>query len=472
MAKVALTDRFVRSPARLGEVRGASGGRRDYFDSVVPGLALRVFASGHRSWNLITRYPSTPTHPTRRALGDCYLPAEAPRGVDGTSAGAEGGGSLPPIMHGALTLGEARDKARRWLDLIGRGVDPKVQEARDRAAALRAQEATFGRVAEEFLTRRTATLAHAQKARHIVEREFVKRWGMRPAADILPEEAAAAIRAIVKRGTPAQARGAFEWLRLLFRWAIGTGEFGLTVSPMANLSSTALIGKKLARDRVLLDDELRAVWNACGGPGGEQALAEARRRGVTRDANAKLGYPYGPLFRLMILTGQREREVAGARWSEIDLDKATWLIPTARMKSDRAHLVPLAPDALALLRALPRFTEGDYVFTTTGGAKPVNGFSKSKERLDVVSGVQGWVLHDLRRTVRTNFSALPVQDLVREAVIAHARPGLHKVYDLHSYAEEKRKCLELWEQRLRGIIAPKPPADVATISAARARRVA
>ena len=219
MARLGLTDRFIRSKDRIAEARAASGGRRDYFDSVVPGLALRVFASGHRSWNLVARFPTSPKHPTRRALGDCYLPPE------GEAAPPPG----EPITHGALTLAEARDKARRWLDLIGRGIDPRVQEARDRAAQERAQEATFGKVAGEFLTRHAAKLAHGDKARRIVEGEFVKRWGVRPASEIMPDEAAAAIRAIVKRGTPEQARSAFEWLRSLYRWAIGTGEFGLTL---------------------------------------------------------------------------------------------------------------------------------------------------------------------------------------------------------------------------------------------------
>jgi len=77
--------------------------------------------------------------------------------------------------------------------------------------------------------------------------------------------------------------------------------------------------------------------------------------------------------------------------------------------------VPLAPEALALLRGLPRFTGGECVFTTTGGVKPVNGFSKAKSRIDKLSGVAGWVIHDLRRTMRTHLSALPVPDLVREA---------------------------------------------------------
>jgi integrase len=121
------------------------------------------------------------------------------------------------------------------------------------------------------------------------------------------------------------------------------------------------------------------------------------------------------------------------------------------MKGGRAHEVPLGPLTLQMIEGLPRF-DGDYVFTTTSGERPVSGFSKAKVRLDTLSGVGAWRFHDLRRTMRTHLSALPVPDMVRELVIAHARPGLHAVYDRHSYQEEKRECLSLWEARLSGIV--------------------
>jgi integrase len=167
-----------------------------------------------------------------------------------------------------------------------------------------------------------------------------------------------------------------------------------------------------------------------------------------------MGYPYGPLIRLLLLSGQRESEVSGASWSEIDLQARLWTIPSHRMKGRRVQTVPITPDALAIFEGLPRFA-GDFIFTTTGGAKPVNGFSKAKVRIDKLSGVKEWRFHDLRRTMRTHLSALPVQDMVRELVIAHARPGLHKVYDQHSYLEEKRECLVLWEARLKKILDRK-----------------
>jgi integrase len=395
-----LTDRYIktRKPAPPGK-------RVDYPDAVVPGLALRVTDRGHKSFVLVARYPSQPKNPTRRALGD----------------------------YGAVTLDHARQKARAWIEMIDKGIDPRVEEARQRGEAQRRQVNTFAAVAMEFLERHASGLKKSAEAKRIIEGEFVKRWGPRPIIDVMPEEVATAIRAIVKRGAPYQAHNALGYIRRLFNWAIGTHQFGIRTSPVEQLSPRDLIGKREARERTLSDDELRAVWKAAG----------------------EMGYPYGPLFRLLIQNGQREREVADMRCSEIDFGRRLWTIPAERMKGDRAHEVPLTPAAIGLLGSLPRWTDGEYVFTTTGGERPVNGFSKAKARMDKLSGVRGWVIHDLRRTVRTHFSALSVQDLVRELVIAHARPGLHKVYDQHAYETEKRHCLELWEARLFSIVEPR-----------------
>lgn len=461
MGRINLTDKFIESDKRVPQT-----GRVDYQDALVPGLALRVSSTGNRSFVLVARYPANPKNPTRRALGE----------------------------YGALNLEQARVKAREWLGLLQKGTDPKVEEERRRAAALLSQHNNFGHVAEEFLRRyvkgpafcelerlaaelrktssaitapvalRRVMAAPANRdlvakskkeglvkkipADTIIRAEFIKRWKARPITEILPQECAAAIRAIVNRGAPEQARTAFEWLRRVFSWAIGTNEFGIAFSPVATLRPSDLIGQKTTRDRVLTDDELRRVWKACD----------------------DTGHPYGLTVRMLILTGQRLREVSDAPWSEFDLERKVWTIPAERMKGDHgAHVVPLAPDALALLKAAPRFTAGDFVFSTDG-RKAVNGFSKAKDRLDTLSGVTGWTFHDLRRTMRTHLSALPVQDMVRELVIAHTRPGLHKVYDLHSYLDEKRECLTLWEQRLRGILAPKPPAEVTDLNEARAAR--
>lgn len=499
MGRVVLTDRTVKAK------KAAAKGKRDVFnDALVPGMALRVTDTGHKSYVLMARFPLNPSAPTYRTLGSCYIPAK--------ENDAELSPTLPAIeiRNGALTLSEARAKAREWLDLIARGKDPKIEEGRQKVVEQRKQSNSFAAVAQEYIARHikgpslvemerqagelrekepklTETKALAKvmadpknrdlvakskkegivkkgEAERIIDNEFVKRWGIRPITDILPEDASFAIRAIVKRGSPYQAHNTFGYLRGLFNWAIGTGEFGLTVSPVERLQPAKLIGKKEARDRTLAEDELRLVW----------AAADA------------MGYPYGPIIKLLILTGQRELEIAEMSWSEIDLANKMLTVPGQRMKMDRAHEVPLCPEAIALIETLPRWAKGDFVFTTTDGEKPVNGFSKAKTRLDRLISearakartgeekpkikdedfISKWVFHDLRRSVRTHFSALPVQDMVRELVIAHAKPGLHKVYDLHAYQDEKRQCLALWEARLKGILNP-PPAGIARLDEAR-----
>jgi hypothetical protein len=115
--------------------------------------------------------------------------------------------------------------------------------------------------------------------------------------------------------------------------------------------------------------------------------------------------------------------------------------------------VPLTKQALAVLNEIPRFTRGDYVFSTTFGEKPVSGFSKAKSRLDQLMVIsEPFKLHDLKRTVRTRLASLKVPDSIAEMVIGHGRKGLQRVYDQHTYEPEMREALELWAGLLRDIV--------------------
>ena len=120
VARQNLTDRFVKS-----QKSAPAGQRYEYRDAIVPGLALRVTDRGHKSFVLVARYPSNPKNPTRRTLGDVR----------------------------AITLNEARQKARAWLGLIEKGIDPKTEEIRQRADAQRRQVNTFAAISAEFLDR-------------------------------------------------------------------------------------------------------------------------------------------------------------------------------------------------------------------------------------------------------------------------------------------------------------------------------
>jgi integrase len=419
MAKGALTDRKIQSL----KPRAAP-----YIvpDPQVPGHGVRVMPSGHKSYVLNTRYPGS-SNPAPRSLGS----------------------------YGVLALQQSREKARQWLSLIKRGIDPQVQEERERQGALRKQRTTFTAVAEDFIKDKLPAERKAREVELEIRREFLPRWGKRPVTEITAQDVREVVKATKDRGAPYQAHNFLVLARRLFSWAIDQHVYGLETSPCDRLKPKAIIGKKLLRKRVLDNDELRAFWRA----------------------TARLGYPYGPLFRMLALSGQRKSEVAEARWSEFDLARQLWTIPAERMKADAAHVVPLTDDVLAILKSLPRFKRGDHLFSTTFGAQPVNGFSKAKARLDrrmlrswrAIARARGedrrkaeiepFVIHDVRRTMRTGLSALPVPDLVRELVIGHTKPGLHKVYDQFSYIDEKRAALSAWEARLRSIVAPPPTSD-------------
>jgi len=355
MPRLKLTDKFVRSTS-------AGAGRQEYLDAIVPQLMLRIGASGKKSWALLARYPGW-RNPTRRALGPVFLGSRQPDAGDHDEIYQREGA--------ALTLAEAREKARRWLDLISRKIDPaeakkavQAAAAQQEAQARLAERSTFGAVAEEWI-RRHDGLAKAAEAERLIRREFMVRWQTRPIAGISPKEVAGAVRAIVERhsgttatGRPAgtfQAFAAYGYLRQIFNFAIGSGEFDIIASPFAGLRQKDVLGEKTARDRVLDDCELRAVWVAA----------------------ENLGYPWGDCVRLLILSGQRLREIADLSWHEVDLDERLITISGKRMKGGRAHEVPLAERALALLRAVPQWPEGrGFVFSASAGKRPLAGFSR------------------------------------------------------------------------------------------------
>jgi integrase len=420
MVRRSLTDRKVKSLKRDASLEDKLG-HYDTWDTVLPGLGVRVSKTGRRTFVLAARFPGS-SNPTRRALG----------------------------TYGELTLEQARTKARTWLALIEQGRDPKVEEERLRAAEQRKRANTFAAVAEDFIKDKLPGERKGGEVERDIRREFISVWGARPIADITPFDVVQVIKATKDRGSPYQAHNLLGHARRLFSWAIDQHAYGLETSPCDRLKPKSLIGAKASRTRVLDDTEVRALWLA----------------------TETIPYPYGPLFRMLALTGQRKSEVAEARWSEFDLARKLWTIPAERMKSQAPHVVPLSKEVIEILQALPRFKRGDYLFSTTSGASPVNGFSKGKARLDKAMAaalgrvVEPFVIHDIRRTMRTGLSALPVPDLVRELVIAHTKPGLHKVYDQHAYIDEKRHALELWAGRLRDIVTP-PPANVVELAGAR-----
>lgn len=414
MARVKLTDKKLAAlkPARPGT-------RRDYLDALMPGLLVRVTDKGSKTWMFRTRFPGS-SNPSRRELGKA----------------------------GAMTVEQARDKARKWHELLDQGIDPARQAEQDRLTLLRSQDNTFLLAAEAYFAYiKTEGFKKAKVHEREIRKEFVSCWAARPIHDITQHDLATVINSIKQRGSPGQARELFGRAKALWRWAIGCGAYGLTASPADRLGSKALVGSKKSRTRVLNDDELRCLW---------QAL----------DAEQ---YPWQPLYRLLVMSGQRLSDVANASWDEFDFKQKLWTIPGSRYKTGAPQVVPLTNEMLTLLEGLPRFDTGEFLFSASWGRTPVANFSKPKLRLDArmreaLPKTPDWVVHDLRRTVRSHLSALPVEQHVRELVIGHQQVGVKATYDRYAYLDEKRRALELWQTRLRDIVEP-PPANVTKLRA-------
>ncbi|MBM0207414.1 site-specific integrase [Micromonospora sp. STR1s_5] len=216
----------------------------------------------------------------------------------------------------------------------------------------------------------------------------------------------------------ALAREVRKHLTRLFNWAVDRGL--LAASPFAGMERPEISYRP--RERVLSMEEMQAIW----------------------EATREMGYPFGALFRLLILTGQRKSEVATARRRWLLPDLAALEIPAASYKTGRPHTVPLSGAALALAESLPRWHVGDFLFSTTSGAKPVSGFSKAKARLDRLSDVTDWTIHDIRRSVATHMARLGIPQEHIERVLGHVIEGVAGTYNRYSYLQEKRKALELW----------------------------
>jgi integrase len=394
--KIMLTDRALKAmkPA-------APGTRKMIWDAAVPSFGVRVSEHGKLTFVVMRRLNGKLV---RRTIGQY------------------------PIMP----LAEARRAALAALRDISEGIDPKQKEAARRRAEARREANSFGAVAEQFILRHVSRLRSAAEIEAAIRRQLIARWKDKPVTEISRRDIISMVEAIADSGHRVAARKAYAFAGKLFNWALAREI--VEYSPCAGIRINELVGKQESRQRVLSDIEIRELWQAAG----------------------SLGYPAAPFVRMLLLTGQRLREVAEAKWNEFDLDNALWVIAPQRMKTGTAHEVPLAPLAIEILKSLPRWASGSFVFSTTSGERPISSFSIMKLRLQAAlkEPIADWRFHDLRRSMRTNLGALPVPANVAELCIGHAQPGLHRTYDRGSHRGPKHRAFELWAARVAEIVAP------------------
>ena len=379
------------------------GQRLEIFDSIVPNLALRVTDRGSKSFILRGRVRGN-RQPLRIWVGD-------PR---------------------AMRLAEARQVASDLLRELRLGRDPREQKRAAKEAAEQAAKTTVAAVADQYIKEHIGKLKASALAESLIRRTIVKAWGRRPVSSITTKEVAELVRSIAEV-EPHKASKTLNHCRSLFQWCMAPSRGYVDKNPVAGMTAKRDFGiTSVPRQVALANDQLRTIWRAAGA----------------------LNFPGGAFVRFLLLSGQRRSEVAGMRWGELDLEDAkVWNIPAPRMKAGRPHEVPLSPAMLLLLREIP--FQGPFVFSA-GGSRKLTGFSVIKEKLDAKIGTDmpAWTFHDLRRAVRTGLSALPgIPFEVRELVIAHVPDTLTRTYDQHSFRDEKRAALSLWDKRLAELVS-------------------
>ena len=397
--------------------------RREIADPGKPGLYLVVQPSGRKSWAVRYRHKGRPRKLT---------------------------------IEGFPSLATARKLAQTALDRAAEGLDPAGEKQNAKRARTAGESDIFRDIAAQFVERhvkRNTRVSSARETERLLNKEVLPKWGKKRVQDITKRHVLDLLEDIVVRGGGLTANRALSAIRKLFNWA--TQQDIIDVSPVARIRPLLI---ERSRDRILSNEEIRWLWKAC----------------------ECVGYPFGPFVQLLLLTGQRRREVAGMRYAELDLNNRAWTIPGERSKNGNPHEVPLSDAALAILGLVPRIGNMQgYVFTSRAD-RHVSGYSQAKSAIDkamiamarddagqsredsVKVEIPRWTFHDLRRTTASGMARLAIALPVIEKVLNHSSgsfAGIVSVYQRHSFADEKRRALDAWASFVRSV-AQEPASNV------------
>jgi len=307
-------------------------------------------------------------------------------------------------------LADARKQAKRLLNEVpAQGDRLKFDEA-------------YERYKEAIATKKPRTQLDYKR---MMEKYFLPRVGKKRLPDITYEE----LTAITKGLRPSEGAHALAVARTFFRWCVRPPRRYIPHSPLEGLQ--VITGKP--RKRVLKDDELGKVWKAA----------------------EKQSYPYGTLVQLLVLTGQRRGEIVALRWPWINQKDQTITLPDWLTKNGKEHTFPYNGRVAMILETIPRLNSTDLLFPSkVSDERPISGWSKYKRELE--DGVDGWTLHDLRRTFRTIHAKIGTPSSIGERLINHAAAvttEVEQIYDIWTYLPEMRRATERFEEHLAAILA-------------------
>ena len=329
---------------------------------------------------------------------------------------------------GTVGQGAARERARTLLAQVQLGGDPQGDRKAKRAAEVHSLKS----VAEQYIEFKRASLRPSSlklAALYLVNGDYWRVLHSTPISELTQSQVAAQIKAIVRSHGAAPADAARTHLSAMCVWAMKEGLCGERPSNPVAYTNTPVIAP--ARDRVLSDAELVAIWRACDDD------------------------DIGRITRLLLLTGCRRSEIGSVRWSEIDMQGRVLVLPAERTKNHRAHTVPLADAAIEIIRTVPPMLGRDTAFGGRGDG--FTDWTRSKHALDLRLGdrVGEWRFHDLRRTAATRMCDLGVAPHIVEQILNHAgghKAGVAGTYNRSSYESETRRALEQWAEHIAEIV--------------------
>jgi integrase len=323
-----------------------------------------------------------------------------------------------------LSADQARAAARKVLAKVALGQDPQGDKADRRTKDRVSLKSTI----DEYLAAKQQQV-RAQTFRELeryLTGPYFRPLHTIPLDRVMRRDIAGRLVGITRESSSITAARARSALSAFYVWCLRMGL--VEANPVIN---TIKPEDSEGRSRVLTDQELAAIWCACGDD------------------------DYGRIVRLLILLACRRREIGGMCWSEVDLDLEQWTLPGSRSKNHEALTLPLMPMALEIIRTVPRMVSRDQLFGTRGAG--FADWSRSKIALDERCGVNNWTLHDIRRTAATTMAnRLGVLPHVVEQILNHTgghKSGVAGIYNKATYAREVRAALALWEDHIRTLIA-------------------
>ncbi len=375
-------------------------------------------------------------------------------------------------QHGTWTAEAARDEAKRLLAKVDQGIDPADEKAEREKARKASADSTFGLLLDRFVRdylKKKWKKSHAMAERSLTT-HALPHFRKKPVGSIGKTDIVEMLESIKhpKSGLPlvGARRNAYAVLHAFFGWAVEEDDIPLDRNPLASVDPPEAPEE---REHTLEDWELRLAWLAA----------------------ADLGPPFGPVYRLLILTGQRREEVAGIDWRELNRAAAQWSLPSGRAKNGVANTIHLTAPAIAELDAIAggtKWPRRGFVFTTTGETH-VSGYSRAKKRLDKAMAaiaereakeagedptpIAPFVVHDFRRTMATGMQRLGFRWEVIEACEnriggTRAKKGSGKIYQRHDWGPEKIKAWEAWSRQVELIASGSDDTNVISLAELRA----